>query len=175
MTMPKKSSWLNSRSQHTISVFIDNLLIASNYAKAITDLLINKEKFKLKGTGPVAFHLRCNFFQEGRFFWFTPKKYIEKLLNNSYVQILGKQPTHTASPLIKGNHPELNTSKLLDADDMKIYQSFIGGLQWLIQIGCFDVPIQSSTHTRAPRIGETHPRIPVQNVSWHQLYQDRNA
>jgi len=41
------------------------------------------------------------------------------------------------SPLVNGDHPELDVSDLLSEDDQKVCQSFIGALQWVIQIGCF--------------------------------------
>ena len=44
-------------------------------------------------------------------------------------------PKDAALPLEKGNHPELDSSDLLDLKGIKIYQSLIGALQWVIQIG----------------------------------------
>ena len=58
--------------------------------------------------------------------------------------------------IVKGDHPELDTSDLLDFEDTKIYQSLIGGLQWVIQIGRFDITTHVATLSRfraAPREG----------------------
>jgi hypothetical protein len=67
-------------------------------------------------------------------------------------------PKDAALPLEKGNHLELNSSDLLDLEGIKIYQSLIGALQWVIQIGQFDVTtavmMMSHFHMQAaPRKG----------------------
>jgi hypothetical protein len=43
--------------------------------------------------------------------------------------------------MAKKDHPELNTSDLLDSTGIKQYQSLIGALQWSITLGCFDIHI----------------------------------
>ncbi len=43
------------------------------------------------------------------------------------------------SPLEKGDHPELDTSELLDEKGIEIYQSMIGALQWAVTIGRLDI------------------------------------
>jgi hypothetical protein len=69
----------------------------------------------------------------------TPLKYIEKMINH-YEKIFGESPRqNVSSPLEKGDHPELNTSELLDSQGIAIFQSLIGALQWVITIGRFDV------------------------------------
>jgi len=55
-----------------------------------------------------------------------------------------------------GDHPELDTSELLDEDNQKIFQSLIGALQWVIQIGPFDISTAAMTlscfhHDAMPR------------------------
>ena len=49
------------------------------------------------------------------------------------------QAPSTQSPLAKNDHPELDTSDLLDEDGIVQYQSLIGILQWTITLGRFDV------------------------------------
>jgi hypothetical protein len=68
----------------------------------------------------------------------APKKYIEKLLD-SFVRMFGHKPCQYSSPLEHGDHPEIDDSKELELDDIKNYQSLIGSLQWVIQIGRFDI------------------------------------
>ena len=60
------------------------------------------------------------------------------------------------SLLINADHPELDTLELLNEDDQKICQSLVGTLQWVIQIGRFDVTTAVMTLSRfrdAPRQG----------------------
>jgi hypothetical protein len=150
-----------------IGVYVDNLFIVSKNHKAIMDVLVNDYKFKLKGTGPVEFHLGCDFFRdEDGHLCFTPRKYIEKMLSN-YKQMFGVLPRDAALPLEKGDHPELDSLDLLHLEGIKIYQSLIGTLQWVIQIGQFDVTmavIMMSHFQAAPRKGH------LEQVKWVHRY-----
>jgi len=142
--------WMRHMGDHYeyVAVYVDDLLIVSKEPKAITDVLQKKYSFKLKGTGPISFHLGCDFFRdENGILCFAPKKYIEKMLEN-YKRIFGEHPKQAASPLEKGDHPELDTSDLLELEDTKIYQSLIGAAQWVIQIGRFDVTTAVMTMSR---------------------------
>jgi hypothetical protein len=49
-----------------------------------------------------------------------------------------RQPTYT-SPLMNNNHPELDTTKLLDDDGIHQYQSLISVLQWTIMLRRFNI------------------------------------
>jgi hypothetical protein len=68
----------------------------------------------------------------------APKKYINKMLD-SYQRIFGSKHRQYSSPLEHGDHPEIDDSEELGLDDIKKFQSMIGALQWVIQIGCFDI------------------------------------
>jgi hypothetical protein len=48
-----------------LAVYVDNLLIASKNPQAIIDALMGDPvNFKLKGTGPVKFHLGCDYYRD---------------------------------------------------------------------------------------------------------------
>jgi len=57
-------------------------------------------------------------------------------------------PHNAVSPIVQGDHPELDTSELLDDAGIQIYQSLIGSLQWAIQIGRFDIATTVITLSR---------------------------
>ena len=118
-----------------IACYVDDLAIASKSPKAIADELMNTHQLKLKGTGPISFHLGCDFFRDDEgVLSYAPRKYIEKIID-AYVRMFGSKPKQYTSPLEKGNHPELDSSELLDIEGIKMYQSLIGSLQWTVQIG----------------------------------------
>ena len=150
--------WMKDMGDHYeyIAVYVDDLLIASRDPQKVIDMLKDKNKFKLKGTGPIEFHLGCDFFRDrDGVLCMAPKKYIDKCVGN-YERMFGEKPKKAASPLVKGDHPELDTSDLLDTAGQKTYQSLIGSLQWAIQIGRFDVATATMTMSRfraAPRQG----------------------
>ena len=48
-----------------IVICVDDLLIVSKSPQIILDALINKHKFKLKGTRNISYHLGCDFSRDG--------------------------------------------------------------------------------------------------------------
>jgi hypothetical protein len=140
-----------------VAVYVDNLAIAMKNPKEFVDILENKHKFKTKGTGPISFHLGMDFTRdEDNTLCLSPTKYIEKLMKN-YERMFGEPPKQiVTSPLEKGDHPEIDTSDLLDAKDIQTYQSMIGALQWVVTIRRFDIitaVMTMSSFRAAPRKG----------------------
>jgi hypothetical protein len=139
-----------------IAVYVDDLAIEMKNPKEFTDVLENKHKFKRKGTGPIEFHLGMDFtMDDDGTLCISPTKYIEKLIKN-YEKSFGMKPNEFASPLEKGDHPELDTSELCTTEQGAQYQSMIGSLQWIITIGRFNIHTAVMTMSGfriAPRIG----------------------
>ena len=86
---------------------VDALSIAATDPNEITDVLMKKYNFKLKGTGPIKYHFGCDFFiDEFGVFCFFSKKYIENMVEG-YQTMIGSKPRKNVSlSLEKGNHPE---------------------------------------------------------------------
>ena len=139
-----------------IAVYVDDLAIVSRDPKSIVDILENRYKFKFKGTGEISYHLGMDFFRdEDGTLCMAPKKYISKMLQN-YERIYGGKPHLATSPIEKGDNPELDTSDFLGDDQIQIYQSLIGALQWAVSIGRFDIQtavMTMSAFRAVPRIG----------------------
>ena len=139
-----------------IAVYVDDLAIAAKDPAEIVRQLREEYNFKLKGDGPLDYHLGCNFFRDpDGVLCYGPKKYISKIMIN-YERLFGEKPKEYSSPLEKGDHPELDTSDELDHDGITKYQSLIGALQWLITLGRFDIATAVMTMSRfraAPRQG----------------------
>ena len=106
------------------------------FAKTLKD----KYKFKLKGTGPISFHLGMDIYRKNYgTLCIAPRKYIEKIIAD-FERMFGESPKQNVHLLIeKGNHPELDTSDFLGSNALEDYQSLIGLLQWVVFIGRFDV------------------------------------
>jgi len=123
-----------------IGVYVDDLAIISSAPQDIIDVLQTKYKFKLKGTGPISFHLGCDFYcDKNGVLCMEPHKYILKMVD-AYERLFGQKPSRNySSPLDKGDHPELDTSEFLDGKGIQQYQSLIGALQWAVQIGRIDI------------------------------------
>jgi hypothetical protein len=123
-----------------IAVYVDDLALDLVNPQEFIDILKTKYSFKLKGTGPISFHLGMDFYRDDDgTLCIAPRKYIEKMIAN-YERLFGQSPKQTVtSPIEKADHPELDESDLLDEEGIKKYQSLIGALQLVITIGRFDV------------------------------------
>ena len=77
--------WMRRVDDHYeyIATYVDDLAISSKDPKAITDTLMNKYKFKLKGTGEIEYHLGMSFRRNDRNeLCISPQWYIEKMVDN---------------------------------------------------------------------------------------------
>ncbi len=140
-----------------LAVYVDDLCIAMKNPKEFTDHLMEKYKFKLKGTGSISFHLGMDFIRDpDGTLCITPKKCVEKMMS-AYERMFGGPPKQNCtSPIEKGDHPELDASDLLDSEGVIKYQSLIGSLQWAVTIGRFDIAtsvMTLSSFRAAPRKG----------------------
>ena len=109
-----------------IAVYVDDLAICARNPKDITELLKNKYNYKLKGEGPITFHLGCDFSRdEDGTLKYGPKRYIDKMID-SFERLFGEKPRLDSSPLEKNDHPEIDESAFLLEEDISRYQSVIG-------------------------------------------------
>ena len=141
-----------------VATYVDDLCLVMKDPESFLKILQSKPySFKLKGSGPMSFHLGCGFDRDkDGILRMNPRKYIDKMMQ-TYEQLYGNKPSTTPqSPLVENDHPELDTSEFLDEEGMQQYQSLIGSLQWAISIGRWDIQtaIMSLSSFRAqPRKG----------------------
>eukprot|EP00957_Ditylum_brightwellii_P186521 14200935-Ditylum_brightwellii.AAC.1 len=141
-----------------IAVYVDDLAIAMKNPQQLVDTLSSPPfKFKLKGTGPITHHLGMQFTRDADgTLCLESKKYLQKITEN-YERHFGSKPkTVYLSPIEKGDHPEVDTTEFLDEEKIKLYQSLIGALQWIVTIGRFDIMtavVTMSAFRAGPRIG----------------------
>ena len=139
-----------------IAVYVGDLAICMKDPKSFCDTLKEKYKLKLKGVGPINYHLGCGYTRdEDGTLVADPRKYVEKILE-SYEKTFGEKPKKTKTPLVGGDHPESDTSDFCDQDQAKQYQTIVGQLIWLAGLGRFDIAVHVMTMSRfrqQPRIG----------------------
>ena len=98
-----------------IAVYVDDLAICMKDPKAFCDTLKEKYKLKLKGVGPINYHLGCGYTRdEDGTLVADPRKYVEKILE-SYEKTFGEKPKKSKTPLVGGDHPESDTSEFVAA------------------------------------------------------------
>jgi hypothetical protein len=140
--------WMRRVDDHYeyITTYVDDLAISSKDPKAITNTLMNKYKFKLKGTGEIEYHLGMSFCRNDRNeLCISPQWYIEKMVDK-YKRLFGESPSHCPqSPLESNDHPEIDSSEFLSEEDIQKYQSLIGAMQWAISIEHFDIAVHVMT------------------------------
>lgn len=150
--------WMRRIDDHYeyICVYVDDLVIGSKDPQAIVDTLSTKYKFSFKGTGPIHYHLGCDYFKDHQgTMCYGPKRYVDKMADD-YKRMFGGPPRPYTSPLERGDHPEIDESELLDLEGTKQYQSLIGSLQWAVQLGRLDITtavMTLSSFRVAPRQG----------------------
>jgi hypothetical protein len=73
-----------------IGVYVDDIAIAAENPAEIIHMLKEDHGLKLKGTGPLPFHLGCNFNRDtDETLYFGPRSYIVKLLD--YERMFGEK------------------------------------------------------------------------------------
>ena len=131
-----------------IAVYVDDLAIAAKDPQAFCNELKKKYNLKLKGVGPLEYHLGCTYKKhpDGTLAA-DPRRYVNKILE-SYERMFKEKPRKSRPPLEGGDHPELDTSELCDEHQTKQFQTLIGQLQWLISLGHFDIAVHVMSLSR---------------------------
>ena len=76
-----------------IAVYVDDFCIAAQDLKEIINILKSKCKLKVKGDGPLTYHLGADYYQDPDGTMVSqPKKYIEKL-KKTYVRAFNAEPS----------------------------------------------------------------------------------
>ena len=92
----------------------DPVTLAMQEPQAFCDILTStKYDYKLKGAGPISYHLGCEFFHDSDgVLYSSPRNYVDKMVDG-HARIYGEKPSlKVTSPIEKGDHPELDTSEL---------------------------------------------------------------
>ena len=91
----------------------------------------------------MTYHLGADYFEDpdGTFIS-QPKKYIDKLANTYKRLFNDDTPIGYKTPLDKNDHPELDTSEILEGDMAAKYLTMVGQLQWMVTLGRFDIHAQ---------------------------------
>jgi hypothetical protein len=121
----------------TVCVYVDAIMHMSTNPQKRFDTLKEKYNYKLAGVGPPSYHLGDNFFrdEDGTLAWGA----------QSYIQLFGEPPKEFSSPTEEKDHPEVDLSSELDLDGIRVYQSLIGALQWVITLGRFEILMAVTT------------------------------
>ena len=131
-----------------IAVYVDDLAIAAKDPQAFCNELKKKYNLKLKGVGPLEYHLGCTYNKDpDGTLAADPRRYVNKILE-SYERMFKEKPRKSRPPLEGGDRPELHTPELCDEHQTNQFQTLIGQLQWLISPGHFDIAVHVMSLSR---------------------------
>ena len=141
-----------------VCVYVDDLMAVmkdpAEFFRRLSD--VNIHNYKLKGVGPPEYHLGGNFGRDpDGTLWWGSQSYVEKMLKN-YERQFGSMPHKKSSPLVDGDHPELDTTDLLDEANKTVYMSMVGAMQWAVTLGRIDLAYSTMVMSRfrvEPRVG----------------------
>ena len=94
-----------------------------------------------------------------RAFTFSSSKYVQGAVSNVEEYLKSREaklPSRASTPLGIGYRPELDTSDELGDEDAAYYQSLIGILRWMVELGRIDITCEVSmmaSHMALPREG----------------------
>ena len=148
-----------------IVVYIDDLLVIGQNPTNITDALqADPFNYTLKDVDEPKTYLGAvisKYNLEGSVTWaISADDYLRKALANVEEQF-GKLSTmfnksQSSNPAAPDYHLEIDTSKLLEGDDVTLYQSYIGVLRWAVELQRINIAHATATMAKfmsSPRQG----------------------
>ena len=140
-----------------VAIYVDDLLIACDCASDFIHTLKKKHNLKIKGEGPLKYHLGCDYHKDpDGTLVAQPKKYISKILDSFHQMFPGESLPQVKSPLDKNDHPELDNSELASDDLITKFMCMVGQLQWAVTLGRYDILAHVMSMARfrlAPKVG----------------------
>jgi hypothetical protein len=127
---------------------------------------------KEESTGPPTLYLggrtREVELENGVLAWaISASQYIQAEVKNVEFQLSKtnlKLPSKVDTPIQLSYRPELDTSDELSPEQSSYYQSLIGILRWIVEIGCIDICLEVSmlsSHLALPRQGHLNQVIHI--------------
>ena len=148
-----------------VLLYTDDCLVVSERAEHILRNEIGKHfTLKPESIGPPDIYLggqmRKVKLSSGKYVWaFGSSKYVKASVDNivAHLKKAGKSlPKRAKTPMSSNYRPELDTSHVCDPDEASDFQSFIGILRWMVELGRIDICCEVSmlsSHLAMPRQG----------------------
>ena len=149
--------WMRKMDDHYeyIATFVDDVTIFSKDPYKILNTL--KKKYDFKNVGEPEYYNGADLSQDPhtKNWTMSAKTYIKNVCEK-IEKLLGISLKNYGSPMVTGDHPELDESDLLDAKGIKLYQMLIGSAQWAVTLGRYDIQYATNTMARyssCPKVG----------------------
>ena len=195
--------WMRNCNDHYeyIARYVDDILVFSVVPQGILDTM--SKIYTLQAIGVPEYYLGGDFRVHKKpngieTFTFCAKTFITNTCKK-IEELMGIQLRKYDTPMLAGDHPELEDTPILSPDDHSKYRMLIGSAQWAITLGRLDIMFAVQTMARFsaapqqahlermlrifgylkhhPQLGilidpEEHPLPPVQDieVNWEEQY-----
>jgi hypothetical protein len=150
-----------------ILIYVDDILCIHHDAMPVLTKLDKYFTLKPTSVGDPSMYLGAKLKQtqmpNGVWCWgMSPSKYIKEAVSNCELHLktnYGKRyalPSQAANPFAMGYEPELDATPPLDPERASYYQSIIGIMRWMCEIGRLDIATEVSllsSHLAYPREG----------------------
>lgn len=143
--------WYLDRGDHYeyMACYVDVIMV---YCKKLDEVIKEIEKiYSLKGVGEPEYYLGGNVITLNPNEWAKAKvetelsaeTYIKNIIPK-LVKLVRKEEGHTnfkgyPTPMSSTYHPQVDQTDLLSKDEISVYRSIIGSLNWAIMLGIFDI------------------------------------
>ena len=161
----RPSTEVNDQFHEMILLYVDDCLAIHNENKPVLQEIGKYFKLKDGSLGPPKIYLggKVSKIQLPNGIWaytFSPTQYVKEAVAN--VERYLKQMHYKFSsklqsiPLQTNYHPELDSTPELNEKESKYFQSLIGILRWIVELGRIDINFETSimsSHVMLPRVG----------------------
>ena len=132
-----------------IAVIVDDLLIFSRNPETIIQPLREIYGYELKSVGVPEYYNGADieYDKKANCWTMSAKTYI-KNVTSKIETLLNVNLKSYGSPMLCGDHPEMDESDFLYGKDIAVYQMLIGCAQWAVTLGRFDVQYATNTLAR---------------------------
>jgi hypothetical protein len=152
-----KDVWIHLNEEGTcydyVCTHVDDFMIVGKDPNAIMDMI--QAIYAVKSIGPPDYYLGNDYKKDRQGRWCIGcKKYLKEAIKR--VERMFGSLRKYSNPMETGDHPELDTSEVMDDDGHRKYQMLTGILVWVVVIGRIDVAQATSSLTRftaCPRKG----------------------
>ena len=145
----------SSKTYEYVCTHVDDFMIVSRTPEEVMKQIESVYEVKDSSKGPPEYYLGNDYKCDRRGRWCIGcKKYLDEAIRRIEV-IVGDLPKKD-TPMIDGDHPEEDTSPVMDDDNHKKYQMLIGMLNWIVVLGRIDIGYATaslSRFTACPRDG----------------------
>jgi hypothetical protein len=138
-----------------VCTHVDDFMIVSKNPEKVMNEIETVYSVKDSSKGPPDYYLGNDYKKDKRDRWCIGcKKYLTEAISRIEA-IFGNLPKKD-TPMVDGDHPELDESSPLNDDEHRQYQMLIGMLNWIVCLGRIDVAFSTSSLSRftaCPRKG----------------------